>query len=419
MRRLAITLALAGLAVPAWPQSPFPEHWFKPIAEDQAQWWEILPQEAAPGEVILSKRHELGTFSNLAPTPFYFHGKHYASVEGFWYSLAYPEGPDDPRAKAPGLIWKFTRDQVSQMTMFDAKDAGGLAEQNMAAMGINWVTFEGKQLKYMSTEKGEHYQLITKVIWEKVRQNPKVKDLLLSTGDLILKPDNFDSLRELPAWRYFDIYMEIRSVLRSGADLPPTERYPVHWWTPVSEVNKPDWEILAQAAKPGEVILSKRHELGILSNFGATPFTLHGKRYASVEGFWQMMLYPEGPDDPRAKAPGIVWAHTREEVGQMTGFDAKDAGTLAYDNMQKMGIDWVSFEGKKMTYWSKEPGEHYQLILEAMRAKLEQNPKVAEILLSTGDLLLLPDHFQEDNPPAEWLYFKIWMALRSQLQAAL
>ena len=418
MRRLAIILAFAGLAVTAWPQSGFPAHWFAPIPEDQAQWWEILPQEAGPGEVILSKRHELGTFSNLAPTPFYFHGKRYASVEGFWYSLAYPEGPDDPRAKAPGITWKFTRDQITQMTMFDAKDAGGLAEANMDAMGINWVTFEGRRMKYMDTQRGDHYQLITKVIWEKVRQNPQVRDLLLSTGDLVLKPDNFDSLRDLPAWRYFDIYMEIRATLRSGGALPPTERYPAHWFTPVSEVNKPDWEILAQAAKPGEVILSKRHELGILSNFAATPFTLHGKRYASVEGFWQMMLYPEGSDDLRAKSPGITWPHTRDEVAQMTAFDAKDAGTFAEENMKKMGIDWVTFEGKRMKYWSKEPGDHYRLILEAMRAKLEQNPKVGEILLSTGDLILMPDHFQEEDPPAEWLYFKIWMDLRSELQNA-
>jgi len=47
-------------------------------------------------------------------------------------------------------------------------------------------------------------------------------------------------------------------------------KYPEHWFTPVSEVNKPDWEILPQAAGPGEVILSKRNELGILSNFAAT-----------------------------------------------------------------------------------------------------------------------------------------------------
>jgi predicted NAD-dependent protein-ADP-ribosyltransferase YbiA (DUF1768 family) len=165
------------------------------------------------------------------------------------------------------------------------------------------------------------------------------------------------------------------------------------------------------------VILSKRNELGILSNFAPTPFTLHGKRYASVEGFWQMMLYPEGPGDPRAKFPGIAWAHTREEVGQMTAFDAKNAGDLGEQKMKTMGIDWVTFDGRRMKYWSVEKGEHYRIIVEAMRAKLEQNPQVKQILLSTGSLVLLPDHYQEQNPPAEWKYFQIWMELRSELQA--
>jgi hypothetical protein len=53
-----------------------------------------------------------------------------------------------------------------------------------------------------------------------------------------------------------------------------------------------------------------------------------------------------------------------------------------------------------------------------MRAKLEQNPKVKEILISTGNPILRPDHYQEENPPAEWRYFQIWMDLRSELKAA-
>ena len=192
--------------------------------------------------------------------------------------------------------------------------------------------------------------------------------------------------------------------------------YPAHWWTPVSPEGAPDWEILPQAARPGEVILSKRNELGILSNFAATPFTLHGKRYASVEGFWQMMLYPEGPDDPRSRSPGIRWQHTREEVAAMTAFEAKDAGTAAEENMRRLGIDWVSFEGRRFPYRSKQQGEHYRLILAAMRAKLEQNPEVRRILLSTGDLILRPDHVEEHDPPPEWQYFRIWMDLRSELR---
>ncbi len=200
------------------------------------------------------------------------------------------------------------------------------------------------------------------------------------------------------------------------------QQYPAHWWTPVPEANKPDWAILPQAAKPGEVILSKRNELGILSNFAATPFTLYGKRYASVEGFWQMMLYPEGEsgnsDDPRAKFPGVTWTHTRAEVAQMTAFDAKNAGELGEKNMRTMGIDWVTFDHKRMKYWSLKKGEHYRIIVAAMRAKLEQNPKVKQILLSTGTLTLLPDHYQEENPPAEWRYYQIWMELRTELRAA-
>ncbi|MGO9258181.1 MAG: NADAR family protein [Bryobacteraceae bacterium] len=196
----------------------------------------------------------------------------------------------------------------------------------------------------------------------------------------------------------------------------PGGGYPAHWWTPVPAESAPAWEILPQAAKPGQVILSKRNELGILSNFAATPFTLRGKRYASVEGFWQMMLYPESPGDPRARSPGIAWPHTREEVAQMTAFEAKDAGTAAEENMRKMGIDWVTFEGKRFRYRSKKKGVHYRLILGAMRAKLEQNPQVRQILLSTGNLILLPDHIPEPDPPAEWLYFRIWMDIRTELQ---
>jgi predicted NAD-dependent protein-ADP-ribosyltransferase YbiA (DUF1768 family) len=195
-----------------------------------------------------------------------------------------------------------------------------------------------------------------------------------------------------------------------------TGQYPARWWTPVPEDQKASWEILPQAAKPGQVILSKRNELGILSNFAATPFTFRGQRYASVEGFWQMMLYPEGPDDPRAKAPGITWPHKRAEVAQMTAFEAKDAGAAGEENMRKMGIDWVTFEGKQIVYRSKTKSDHYSLIVAAMRAKLEQNPKVRKILLQTGALVLLPDHIEDPDPSEEWLYYKIWMDIRSELQ---
>ena len=206
-------------------------------------------------------------------------------------------------------------------------------------------------------------------------------------------------------------------LLSAGAAAQSRAGYPARWWDPIPEDQKASWEILPQAAAPGEVILSKRNELGLLSNFAATPFTFHGMRYASVEGFWQMMLYPEGPADPRANAPGIAWRYTRDQVAGMVAFEAKDAGTLAEENMRKMGIDWVTFEGKRFPYHSRIEGRHYRLIVAAMQAKLKQNPKVREVLLATGDLTLRPDHVEEAGAPPEWAYYKIWMEIRRKLQA--
>jgi predicted NAD-dependent protein-ADP-ribosyltransferase YbiA (DUF1768 family) len=192
-------------------------------------------------------------------------------------------------------------------------------------------------------------------------------------------------------------------------------QYPSHWWTPAPKEGAPAWEILPQEAGPGEVILSKRNELGLLSNFAATPFTFHGQRYASLEGFWQMMLYPEGTNDPRATFPGVEWKFTRAQVAQMTSFEAKDAGTLAEEHMRTMGITWVTFESKRIEYRPTAAGEHYQLIVAATWEKVRQNPEVTNVLLATGDLILKPDHHQELNAPAAWRYYEILMQIRSEL----
>jgi hypothetical protein len=204
--------------------------------------------------------------------------------------------------------------------------------------------------------------------------------------------------------------------LVAASGIERDSRYPAHWWQEVPRQEAASWEILPQDAGPGEVILSKRNELGLLSNFAATPFTFHGKRYASLEGFWQMMKYPEGPDDVRAKFPGLVWSYTRVQVSQLSGFEAKKAGTLASNYMKKMGIDWVTFEGKRMEYRPKTPGEHYKLIVAATWEKVRQNPDVKKILMATGNLVLKPDHHQEPDAAAAWRYYEILTDIRTQLQ---
>lgn len=194
--------------------------------------------------------------------------------------------------------------------------------------------------------------------------------------------------------------------------------YPASWWAYVEPGSAPAWEILPQAGKceSNTVILSKRHELGILSNFSETPFSFEGKKYKSIEGFWQMMKYPESADDPRLGRGGVVWPHTRDEVAQMVGFAAKEAGNIASKNMQQLGINWVSFNGKTFPYHTPEKGEHYRLIAAAMWEKVSQNPKVKDVLLRTGSLKLLPDHVQEANASPAWKYFEIYEGIRTQLR---
>lgn len=189
-------------------------------------------------------------------------------------------------------------------------------------------------------------------------------------------------------------------------------KYPESWWQPVAAEGAPAWEILPQAATPKEeVILSKRNELGVLSNFAATPFFYYGKRYASVEGFWQMMKYPdpEYKNDPRSK---IKFPYSREQVAAMTGCEAKAAGDQAENLMKALNIDWVTFEGKRMTYCSEQPGEHFFLIKEAMIKKLRYNPEVRRVLLATGKLKLKPDHHEEACQAPEWKYYKLWEDIR-------
>lgn len=194
-------------------------------------------------------------------------------------------------------------------------------------------------------------------------------------------------------------------------------KYPSHWWGPVIDPNLPYWEILPQQAdrNKNEVIISKRTELGLLSNFAPTPFIYKNKAYQSLEGLWQSMKYP----DPTCKhsnhlfSENVHWEHTRDQVTQMAGFDAYYAGKKASANMEKLNIKWISFAGEKIDYKGAEKDKHYQIIFEASLAKVQQNPSVERILRMTGDLILKPDHEQLPTDPPAWRYYDIYMKIRS------
>ncbi len=195
------------------------------------------------------------------------------------------------------------------------------------------------------------------------------------------------------------------------------QSYPQEWWVSIPRDQAASWEILPQDAAPGEVILSKRTELGIFSNFGATPFELDGLHYASVEGLWQALKYPDPSiqNDPRAK---LVWPHTRAEVMAMVAFDAKRAGKEANLIYKANNLKEVSYGQDFFDYNDFASGseKHLQLITRALRAKLDQTPGLWDLLLKTGCLILKPDHTESGISPASYRYFDIYMKLRDERQ---
>lgn len=190
--------------------------------------------------------------------------------------------------------------------------------------------------------------------------------------------------------------------------------YPDHWWKEVPKTELKWWEISPHSVERGkEVVLSKRNELGVLSNFSYAPFAFREKEYLNLEALWQSMKYPEDKKDPRYKL--AKWPHTREEVERMDGFAAKKAGSFASKVMKANNINWVSYNGERMTYRTERKGKHYRFILEAMKEKLDQNQKVRDILHATGKLVLKADHKVKPTDPPAWKYYQIWMELREEL----
>ena len=113
------------------------------------------------------------------------------------------------------MEWKYTREQVAQLSGFGAKHAGDLGTANMKKLGITWVSFEEKRFEYRPKEPSDHYRLIVEATRAKVMQNPGVKRVLLATGNLVLKPDHHQEPDAPAAWRYYEILTNIRRELQS------------------------------------------------------------------------------------------------------------------------------------------------------------------------------------------------------------
>lgn len=198
------------------------------------------------------------------------------------------------------------------------------------------------------------------------------------------------------------------------------QAFPSHWWEKVPESErKGSWEVLPHEAAKGELVLSKRNELGQFSNLAFTPFEFQGEKYSSVEGLWQMMKYPESNNDkdPR-NAVANQYPYTRDQVKKLSGFTAKKAGDKANAINKKYKFNELSYRSFFFDYLDREEGSkfHYEIIYSAIIEKLLQHPKLLQLLLSTKDLHLIPDHKIGKHKPRSYFYNQILMDIRNTYQ---
>ncbi|HNB21009.1 MAG TPA: hypothetical protein PKZ32_01240 [Candidatus Melainabacteria bacterium] len=113
---------------------------------------------------------------------------------------------------------------------------------------------------------------------------------------------------------------------------------------------------------------SSQEEVGRdASNFAHTPFVFRGIEFASVEGFYQGIKFPEG--------------EKRTQTFAMHGVYARSAG-------KKAKTKQTTFDGQTFTMGSPE---HHAIIKEAIRAKFEQHPAIARAFVATRPRTIIHD----------------------------
>lgn len=111
-----------------------------------------------------------------------------------------------------------------------------------------------------------------------------------------------------------------------------------------------------------------------ISNFSYSPFTLDGRKYASVEGFYNSLLY----NDPARRA----------KIAEMWGLEAKMVGKSSNNLTFQYGKETIKLGSE----------EHHRLIERAIRAKFEQNPDITKAFVATHPRPIIHDVGFPDKP---------------------
>ncbi len=131
----------------------------------------------------------------------------------------------------------------------------------------------------------------------------------------------------------------------------------------------------------------------LISNFAATPFVLDGGEYASIEGFWQGLKFPDPAD--------------RRRLAQLHGGAAKEAG---YAAPVLEAFDYLGARVRTGTF------DHWQLMRRACRAKFDQNGDARAALLATGTRPLVHRVRRDSRTIPGVIMADIWTRIRARIR---
>lgn len=148
----------------------------------------------------------------------------------------------------------------------------------------------------------------------------------------------------------------------------------------------------ANETGPLNVVYGIAPRFAAVSNLAQAHFTLDGRPYASIEGFWQGLKFPDQAD--------------RSRLAALHGPDAKQAGDAA-----PPAAAFV-YEGERIAMGSPA---HHALMERACMAKFSQDAAARAALLATGTRTLTHVLPQDSRNIPGAVMAAIWMRVRARL----
>lgn len=202
--------------------------------------------------------------------------------------------------------------------------------------------------------------------------------VVLKDGLAVLIPETDDEVGELARWKaaHGDHVLHARADTGTGAALE------LHDLGPRALACREPINVVSSSPDPA---------VRLISNLAATPFELDGRRYRSVESFWQGLKFPREAERARiadCDGPGAQSEGSRQGYGKT-----------------------IIYEGVEIAVGTHE---HWRLMERACAAKFEQNDEARAALVATGERPLVHIVKRDSRAIPGVIMAQIWMRLRGR-----